>query len=79
MCYKIGNVYKNKEAMEEFHQILNLSQSTKSIEEKWDEWLVKNNLKNNKWLDDIFEIIHQWCPPYMTSIFFASMQKHTKK
>lgn len=53
---KIDNVYRNKFAMEEFFSLLNKLESTDEFEDRWRKWIENNDLQNNYWLRDMYNI-----------------------
>lgn len=70
---KIGRVYRDKVAMEEFYSFLNHSQSIEEFDNRWSMWIEENGLEDNNWLIDMFHLRHSWCPVYMRDYFFSRM------
>lgn len=56
MTNKIGRVYQNKVAMDEFFSLLNDFKSIPEFENRWTVWITSNVLDGNKWLAKIYKI-----------------------
>lgn len=49
------------------------SKTVDEFETTWEELLEKNEMSNNEWLKDLYEIREKWIPAYLRDQFFATM------
>ena len=71
---KIGTLANKKEVMKEFHDTLWKCHYANEFEDRWRKWIIANNIEDNKWLRDIFELRHQWVPIFLLDFFCAGMK-----
>lgn len=47
MCDKVGRLYQNKQATDDFHSIFNNSVSIEKFDDCWEKWMADNKLEGN--------------------------------
>ncbi|KQJ88972.1 hypothetical protein BRADI_4g22525v3 [Brachypodium distachyon] len=71
---KLGYVYsEHSEFKREFHELLNAVMSPDEFECRWAAILDRYKLKNNPYIDRLYENREMWVKPYFLDIFCASM------
>eukprot|EP00262_Sarcandra_glabra_P016654 TRINITY_DN5490_c0_g1_i1.p1 TRINITY_DN5490_c0_g1~~TRINITY_DN5490_c0_g1_i1.p1 ORF type:complete len:893 (-),score=156.19 TRINITY_DN5490_c0_g1_i1:335-3013(-) len=71
---KLAHVCRANPTFEgEFYNCINLVETVDEFESSWSSLLDKYNLKENDWLQSIYNLRRQWVPVYLRDTFFAEM------
>ncbi|RYR72290.1 hypothetical protein Ahy_A02g006485 [Arachis hypogaea] len=72
--HKLGGYRRYRELYDEFNDIVWNSQTEKSFENNWYEFIDEHNLHNNTWLSYLFDDQHMWVPIFFKGEFWTAMR-----
>ncbi|XP_031504283.1 protein FAR1-RELATED SEQUENCE 5-like [Nymphaea colorata] len=71
---KLSHVYEMHLNFEnEFYKCLHMTETIVEFEECWQFLVDRYGLRENHWIQSIYEMRHQWVPAYFRNSFFAEM------
>ncbi|KAK2988174.1 hypothetical protein RJ640_020656 [Escallonia rubra] len=71
---KLSHVYHSCLTFEvEFQKCVNLSETVEEFESCWESLLMGYNLRDNEWLQSMYNVRQQWVPVYLRDTFFGEM------
>lgn len=80
-CKQIsGDVLENTNLRKRIHKLVwNVFIKPSTFEERWELLITECNLKNHKWLSEMFSIRDQWVPAYFREIPMCCLMKTTSR
>ncbi|GAB2281892.1 hypothetical protein Dimus_016456 [Dionaea muscipula] len=65
--------YKQSKFKKEMKKCIKYTYSVEEFEEQWENLVIKYQLQDNEWLQQLYEIRASWVPVYNRTTFFAGM------
>ncbi|OMP12327.1 hypothetical protein COLO4_03304 [Corchorus olitorius] len=71
---RLSDVYHSHPTFEaEFQRCINLTEAVDEFESCWESLLIRYNLRDNEWLQSMYNARQHWVPIYLRDTFFGEM------